>query len=113
MNYSAVGLKKSKATVNNVQLHYEIRGDGFPLLMIMGWTANKDWWPESLLERLEKHYALILFDNRGSGRSESPQGSYRIQHFADGTADLLDILSIKRMIHNPRIQPTAEVFRMR
>ncbi|MGK5095318.1 alpha/beta hydrolase [Deltaproteobacteria bacterium TL4] len=82
--------------VNGINLYYETLGQGEPLMMIMGWTANKDYWPKAFLENLSQHYQLILFDNRGSGRSESSPGPYRVKQFAHDTLNLMDSLRIER-----------------
>jgi len=34
----------SKAKVNDIQVYYDVKGEGFPLVMIMGLGANVDWW---------------------------------------------------------------------
>lgn len=84
------------AKINGIWTYYEIRGKGTPLVMVMGWTANKDWWIEDFLKYLEKHFKLILFDNRGSGRTESSNGFYSIQQFANDIIDLMDYLNIEK-----------------
>ena len=40
--------------LKDINLYYQVRGQGAPLLMIMGMAANIDWWPEQLLSMLEK-----------------------------------------------------------
>lgn len=82
--------------INEIEMYYELRGKGFPLLMIMGWTANLDWWPETLLKELEKKYCLILFDNRGAGRTQNTAGFYSISQFAGDAAALLRFLEIEQ-----------------
>ncbi len=83
-----------KIQLNDISLHCKIRGQGPPMLMIMGLSANLDWWPEKLLLLLEKHYKLILFDNRGAGRTGGTKKSYRITQFAEDSIALLDALDI-------------------
>lgn len=83
-------------TVGDIDICYEVRGEGPPLLMIMGLTANIDWWPPELLEALEKRYRLILFDNRCAGRTPAGDGPFTIKQFAQDTAGLMDVLGIGR-----------------
>lgn len=83
-------------TINNIRFYYEIRGNGPPMMMIMGLAANSDWWPEKLLSLLESHYTLILFDNRGAGRTESSKGCYRIEQFAEDAIGLMDALDVRK-----------------
>lgn len=82
------------AEVNDVRLRYTSRGQGPPLLMIMGYRLPADAWPESLLSRLASHRRLILFDNRGTGRSGKPVAGYRMDELAEDAAGLLDVLGI-------------------
>ena len=85
-----------KLRLRDLDLHYERRGAGPPLLMVMGWRANLDWWPVELLAGLEAHHELILFDNRGSGRTGDPGGRFGIPQMAEDAAGLLDGLGIAR-----------------
>ncbi len=66
------------------------------MLMVMGLAANLDWWPEKLLTLLEKHHSLILFDNRGAGRTGSSKRCYSIGQFAEDTIALMDALDIQQ-----------------
>ncbi|MFZ5631304.1 MAG: alpha/beta fold hydrolase [Bacillota bacterium] len=85
-----------KVRVNGTGIYYESRGDGFPLVMIMGLGGNIDWWPPELLDRLAQRYMLLVFDNRGAGRSDAPAVDYSISMFARDTVDLMSLLGIKR-----------------
>src|SRR5262249_47813701 len=38
---------------HSMHIHHRVRGRGAPLLLVMGWRANADWWPGPFLERLE------------------------------------------------------------
>jgi 3-oxoadipate enol-lactonase len=85
-----------KLRVGDLDLHYERRGAGPPLLLVMGWRANLDWWPAELVAGLATHHELVLFDNRGSGRTGDPGGRFGIAQMADDAARLLDALGIAR-----------------
>lgn len=81
--------------IGDIKMYYEIRGKGFPLVMIMGLTANKDWWPPEVIEKLSKHFKVLIFDNRGAGRTDAPKTDYTIKMFADDTIGLMDALEIE------------------
>ena len=83
-----------KIRVNDIDIYYELKGEGFPLVMIMGLSANIDWWPPEMVERLAEHYKVLLFDNRGSGRTDSPEMEYSISMMAKDTAGLMAELGI-------------------
>ena len=78
------------ASTGRKRIYYETRGQGEPLLLLMGWQGNRTWWPESLLSRLEKHYLLILMDHRGTGLSKDPLGLYSIKGLAKDATLVLD-----------------------
>lgn len=82
--------------VGDLEICYRTLGEGFPLVFIMGLTANMDWWDPELLDDLSAHYQLLLFDNRGSGRTVTPQGDFTIEQFAGDTSGLMDALGIDR-----------------
>lgn len=78
---------------NGIRLYYEERGSGKPLLLIMGITAPCSVW-EKHVSFWEKHYRCILFDNRGVGASDKPEGPYTTAQMADDSAELLEALHI-------------------
>jgi pimeloyl-ACP methyl ester carboxylesterase len=85
-----------KVKVNDIQVYYEVNGEGFPLVMITGCGGNAEAWDPRLVEWLSKHFKLILFDNRGAGRTDLSKGEYTIRLFADDTAGLMNALGISR-----------------
>jgi len=86
-----------KIQVNDIEIYYEIHGEGFPIVMIHGITTNLDWWPQSLINELSKTFKIILFDNRSAGQTDKPDMGYSIRLFADDTAGLMDALNIKKV----------------
>jgi pimeloyl-ACP methyl ester carboxylesterase len=85
-----------KVKVNDIQVYYEMKGQGFPLIMIMGLSGNMDWWDPRMVRGLGKNFKTIMFDNRGAGRTEISDKEYTIKLFADDTAGLMDALKIPR-----------------
>lgn len=85
-----------KIPVNGIPFYYEVRGEGFPIVMVMGLSANAAWWPPGLIQALAGQYKLLLFDNRGAGRTKGPAQEYRIPMFAEDTIGLMDALNIER-----------------
>ncbi|NIU84053.1 MAG: alpha/beta fold hydrolase [Candidatus Thorarchaeota archaeon] len=85
-----------KVKVNDIQVYYEIQGEGFPLIMINGLGGNIDTWDPRLIQELSKKFKLVIFDNRGAGRTDVSNGKYTIKLFADDTAGLMDALGISR-----------------
>ncbi len=82
--------------VNDIKIYYEIHGpsDGFPLVLLEGWgVAIWTWFRQ--LESFSQKYKVIIFDNRGAGKTSKPDEEYSIQMFADDAKGLLDALGIK------------------
>ncbi|MFO7541154.1 MAG: alpha/beta fold hydrolase [Chloroflexota bacterium] len=80
-------------TVNNIQLYYEIQGDGPPLLLIAG-LGYDHWFWHKMVPGLAECFRVIVMDNRGVGRSDRPEGPYTAQLLAADVAALLAELEI-------------------
>lgn len=82
-----------KTRVGDIEIYYEERGQGEPLVLIMGLGATTLGWA-SQIPTLSREYRVVAFDNRGAGRSDKPAIRYTIPMFADDTAGLMDTLGI-------------------
>lgn len=80
---------------NNIKMYYEIHGKGYPLVLIEG-LGYSTWMWYKQIEELSKFFKLIVFDNRGVGKTDKPDIEYSIEMFADDLADLLSKLDIKK-----------------
>lgn len=85
------------AHVEGVVLFYEIHGDGYPLLMINGLGSSVEMW-SPFWRRLAERYRVILFDNRGVGRSTVPETPYTIPQMAADAAGLLTALGVSQAV---------------
>jgi len=85
-----------KIKVNDINIYYEIHGVGFPLVMIMGFTGTSTFWSPYLIDGVSRHFKVIIFDNRGAGRTDKPDLDYTLKMMADDTAGLMDALGIER-----------------
>ena len=85
-----------KVKVNDIQIYYEVHGEGFPLIMIAGLGANVDWWDPRWIQAFSEAFKTVAFDNRGAGRTDISDKEYSIRLFADDTAGLMDALGISR-----------------
>ncbi|MEH1921263.1 alpha/beta fold hydrolase [Nostoc sp.] len=83
--------------VGDLNVHYELKGNGDPLLMIMGLSFSLLDWGDELPNELAKQYQVILFDNRDAGQTKSSSvKNYTIADLADNAAGLLKELGIKQ-----------------
>ncbi len=77
------------------ELYYESTGEGEPLLLIQGMSANHLAWGRPFLSLLEAGLECIAFDNRGIGLSGPAAEPFTIAEMAADTAALLDALEIE------------------
>jgi len=82
--------------VGDIKMDYRIYGNGYPLVMIMGYGSTMKLWEPELIRMLSSYFKLIVFDNRGMGNTEVGQREFTIQQFADDTAGLMDALGIRQ-----------------
>jgi 3-oxoadipate enol-lactonase len=83
------------AALDGLELYYEERGSGRPMLLVPGIPAlASDWAP--LAERLSGARRVIALDNRGSGRSSVTPAPYSTAQLAADAVALLDHLGIER-----------------
>jgi 3-oxoadipate enol-lactonase len=76
-----------------MDLYYEERGDGPPLLFLPGLGRNLGSWA-TVTPYFERHWRCLVFDQRGTGRSSVPAGPYSIEQMADDASALLDTLAV-------------------
>jgi pimeloyl-ACP methyl ester carboxylesterase len=82
-------------TVNDTELYHEVRGDGSPVLLIMGATGDCGHF-ERLAELLADEFTVVSYDRRGNGRSPRPDGwvTTSPEEQADDAAALLKALGL-------------------
>ena len=83
--------------VNGIDLHYEERGAGEPLLLLHGFgmCGPGDWG--EMADELAKTNRVILVDLRGHGWSTNPTGKFTMRQSAEDIRALLDVLKIDRV----------------
>ncbi|MEZ4640922.1 MAG: alpha/beta fold hydrolase, partial [Caldilineaceae bacterium] len=76
-----------------VNLYYEIYGEGKPLLLIAGAGCDHCFW-RFQIDALAPYFKVVAFDNRGIGLSDKPEGPYSVFEMAEDTARLMEALDI-------------------
>ncbi|MHB8085089.1 MAG: alpha/beta fold hydrolase [Dehalococcoidia bacterium] len=82
--------------INDINMYYEIHGEGEPLVLIQGLGGDLVTWSYFQIPEFSKKYKVIAFDNRGVGRTDAPQSPYSIHTMVEDTAGLLDALGIEK-----------------
>jgi pimeloyl-ACP methyl ester carboxylesterase len=83
------------AKVGDINLCYNVCGDGQPLIMIAGFASAQNTL-FALARVFARHYRVVTFDNRGIGGSDKPTGPYSISMMTKDTVGLMDSLGIDR-----------------
>jgi pimeloyl-ACP methyl ester carboxylesterase len=83
--------------INGIDMHYEERGAGEPLLLLHGFgmCGPGDWG--EIADELAKDNRVILVDLRGHGWSTNPSGQFTMRQSAEDIRALLDVLKIGRV----------------
>ncbi len=84
-----------RVKANNIMMYYEIHGEGVPIVLIAGLNSDHTLY-RGIVPSLSAKYQVIVFDNRGVGRTDKPDIPYTIEMMADDTAELLNVLGIKQ-----------------
>jgi 3-oxoadipate enol-lactonase len=81
--------------VNGIELAYERRGTGTPLVLLHGFPLDHHSW-DLVAHLLEGTFDLILPDLRGFGQSSTVETQQTLDDFASDITGLLDQLGIKQ-----------------
>ena len=79
------------ADINGQKIHYEVKGNGIPVILIPGMGTGASFW-DPLVPLLPDH-KLITLDNRGAGTTKYA-GKISISDMTDDIVALMDHLSI-------------------
>jgi pimeloyl-ACP methyl ester carboxylesterase len=87
-----------KVKIKGIEMYYEIHGQGKepPLILIQGWGYSSEMWSHEFLGKLTKSLRVIIFDNRGTGRSSVPDIPYTMKMMADDLSELMDALKVPK-----------------
>lgn len=84
-----------KAKLNDISLYYEVYGNGTPLLLIGGLGSDSASWL-GVVKEFSSYFQTIVFDNRGSGRSDIASKQCSVHKMAEDAIKLLDFLKIEQ-----------------
>jgi len=84
---------------NGVHIHYQVEGEGPPLVLQHGSTMSIErWYQTGYVETLKQHFQLILVDGRGHGGSYKPhdRAAYALSLRVGDVVAVLDSLHIEK-----------------
>ena len=79
--------------INGINLHVQLLGKGFPLVVLHGLTSNMTALQREI-NHLSQYYQTIAIDSRGHGYSDKP-AIYTLQDHVDDVIGVLDAYNIK------------------
>ena len=85
----------SQIEVNGASFYYEIRGAGPPLVLIAGFTRDHTLWAP-MLSRLSAHFQVMVFDNRGVGRTKDDGRELSAELLAEDVKALMQALHLQK-----------------
>jgi 3-oxoadipate enol-lactonase len=77
-------------TKDGLNLRYEIRGNGEPVALIMGFSGSGRGWGEPFLKLMAERFKIFMIDNRGTGESDKPDTEFTLGDMAADIAAVLD-----------------------
>lgn len=81
--------------VGDIDVYYEIHGEGPPLVFIGGLGVDLATLAP-FTDLLARNFRVLTFDNRGAGRTDKPDAPYSIPMMAEDTVGLMDALGLPR-----------------
>jgi len=91
MPYVTVGKENS----GKIDLYYEDRGSGKPVVLIHGYPLSGASWEKQTAVLLAAGHRVITYDRRGFGKSSQPAGGYNYDTFAEDLHKLVTKLELR------------------
>lgn len=86
-----------KATIDGVEIAYEVTGAGPTLLLLHAFPLGLSMW-DAQVAALSATHRVVRFDARGFGGSVPGEGPLTMERIADDGAALLDLLGAERAV---------------
>ncbi|WP_430246149.1 alpha/beta fold hydrolase [Neorhizobium sp. DAR64861/K0K2] len=83
------------ATIGGSDFYYDMEGDGPPLLLVTGLAGVASYWDPNV-EGLSKHFTVIRYDHRGTGKSVRSEHAYSVELLAEDLIGLMDYLGVEK-----------------
>ncbi len=82
----------------DLKLYYEVFGEGPPFLFISETACHGEVWKPYQVPEFSRDHRVIIYDQRGTGRTERPSVEYTTKTLADDAAALLHHLGADQAI---------------
>ncbi|WP_017596071.1 alpha/beta fold hydrolase [Nocardiopsis potens] len=95
----------------DIELHYEDKGAGRPVVLIHGYPLDGNSWEGQIPALLDAGHRVITYDRRGFGKSGRPSTGYDYDTFAADLNTVMETLDLRDAILVGFSMGTGEVAR--
>ena len=85
-----------KIKVDDIELYYEMFGEGKPIIFSHGWMGECSVW-NSQIEFFSEKYKVIAYDHRGHGKSDKPKDNYSVETLSNDLDSLIQGLNLEKV----------------
>ena len=104
-------IKVGTENSTDIELHYEDKGMGQPVVLIHGYPLDGNSWEGQLPALLAAGYRVITYDRRGFGKSSQPSTGYDYDTFAADLHTVMETLDLRDAVLVGFSMGTGEVAR--
>jgi 3-oxoadipate enol-lactonase len=83
-------------SADHTALYYEVNGCGDDVLVLIAGQSNNHHWWDVPRQDFDAVFRTVVFDHRGTGRSDKPDTGYDTRGFAGDVVAILDDLRVDR-----------------
>ncbi|MFN8446811.1 MAG: alpha/beta hydrolase [Caldilineaceae bacterium] len=92
---NSVAVLGSYVRANGINIYYEQRGSGTPLLLLHGGTGTCRWF-DGQVAVLAEHFQVFTLDSRGHGKTDNPTGRLSYRAMGDDVAAFIQELQLEQ-----------------
>lgn len=85
------------ANLHDIDIYYESHGRGSPLVLIAGYARDHTFW-SGVVPQLAPRFEVVVFDNRGIGKTKDDGTPFAIEDMARDTTALIGHLDLVRPV---------------
>src|SRR3954464_3627923 len=104
-------IKVGTENSTDIELHYEDKGEGRPVVLIHGYPLDGNSWEGQVPALLAAGNRVITYDRRGFGKSSQPATGYDYDTFAADLNTLVETLDLHDAVLVGFSMGTGEVAR--
>lgn len=104
-------IKVGTENSTDIELHYEDKGTGQPVVLIHGYPLDGNSWEGQIPALLDAGHRVITYDRRGFGKSSQPSTGYDYDTFAADLNTVMETLDLHNAVLVGFSMGTGEVAR--